>query len=365
MAGTEPNPEPDGKDKMTAMLRDKLEAAKPDFTVVAMPDFYLDYLVSFPGKFEEMTASLTGVAARGGGNILGWKHVVGRGGNTSNLVAQLAVLGVKTRPIIETDIVGHAILSKSLDGVDLSHVKTSGSLASTMSLETEYSGQRANVMVSNPGSHHNFGPEKLSPDDKKVIREANFVCVLNWAQNQRGTDLAEEVFKMAKEGGAVTFFDPGDPTPRVRDIPDLNQRVLTRGLTDVLSVNQNELLQLAASVREEEAETGEDPLFEAASVFSMLTTRVDLHTPQFSATFIDGQRVRVPCLQFQPAKVTGAGDMWNAGDIFADGIGLNHKERLMFANATAAAYLKRPELEPSTLKEILRESDELEKFSGH
>jgi sugar/nucleoside kinase (ribokinase family) len=350
---------------MTAMLRDKLGGAKPDFTVVAMPDFYLDYLVSFPGKFEEMTASLTGVAARGGGNILGWKHVVGRGGNTSNLVAQLAVLGVKTWPIIETDSVGHAILSKSLAGVDLSHVKTSGSLASTMSLETEYSGRRANVMVSNPGSHSNFGPEKLSPDDKKVIREASFVCVLNWGQNQRGTDLAEEVFKMAKEGGAVTFFDPGDPTPRAQDIPELNRRVLTRGLTDVLSVNRNELLQLAASVREEDAEIGENPLFEAASVFSMLAIRVDLHTPQFSATFINGQRERVPCPQFQPAKVTGAGDMWNGADIFAQGMGLEHRERLTFANATAAAYLKRSDLDPPTLKEILREAEELEKVSGH
>ncbi len=348
---------------MGAMFRDKLEGAKPDFTVVAMPDFYLDYLLSHSGKFEEMTSTLSIVAARGGGNILGWKHLVGRGGNSSNLVAQLATLGVKTIPIIETDALGRAILAQSLPGVDLSHVKTTGALSSTMSLETEHSGRRANIMLSNPGSHSSFGPEKLTGADKKAIREANFVCVLNWGQNKKGTDLAEEVFKIAKEGGGVTFFDPGDPTPRAKDIPQLTERVLTSGLVDVLSVNENELLQLASAVRDHETEMGENPLFEAASVFSMLAVRVDLHTPQFSATFIDGQWEKVPCLQFQPAKVTGAGDMWNGADIFAQGMGLEHRERLTFANAAAAAYLRRPDLEPPSLKEILREAEELEKVS--
>ncbi len=345
------------------MLKRKLEGAKPDFTVVAMPDFYLDYLLSHPGTIEEMTSALTGVAARGGGNILGWKHQVGRGGNSSNLVAQLATLGVRTIPIIETDPLGRAILAHSLPTVDLSHVKTTGALSSTLSLETEYSGRRANIMLSNPGSHSSFGPEKLSDADKKAIQEAQFVCVLNWSQNQKGTDLAEEVFKIAKEGGGVTFFDPGDPTPRARDISELNERVLTRGLVDVLSVNENELLQLALPLREGEAE-GENPLFEAAGVFSMLAVRVDLHTPRFSASFIDGQRERVSCVQFQPAKVTGGGDMWNAGDIFAQGTGLDHRERLSFANATAAAYLRRLDLEPPALKEILREVEGLEKVSA-
>jgi hypothetical protein len=46
-------------------------------------------------------------------------------------------------------------------------------------------------------------------------------------------------------------------------------------------------------------------------------------------------------------------------------MGLEHRERLTFANATAAAYLRRPDLEPPTLKEILRESEELEKLSVH
>jgi len=93
----------------------------------------------------------------------------------------------------------------------------------------------------------------------------------------------------------------------------------------------------------------------------MLGSRVDLHTPNFSATFIDGQRERFPCLKIEPRKVTGAGDAWNAGDVYAQGIGLSHKERLLFANATAAAYVSKPGLEPATLDEVLVMVDRLEK----
>lgn len=347
------------------MIREKLAGESPSFRVVAMPDFYLDYLVSYPGELEELTNDLAKVAGRGGGNIVGWKHMVGRGGNACNLVAQLAKLGVEVVPIVETDEFGLSILEKSLRGVDLSHVRTTGTLSSTVSFETSHSGRRVNIMASNPGSHSVFGSDKLTDEDKDLIREANFVCVLNWGQNSKGTDLAEAVFKLARESGAMTFFDPADPTPRAAEIQGLNERVLTSGLVDILSVNENELLRLASGVRDESTQVGEAPLFEAASVFSMLAVRVDLHTPEFSATFVDGQRVRVPCLKFEPAKVTGAGDVWNAGDIYAQGMGLEHKERLIFANAASASYLRRQSLEPASLEEVLREVEELERFSEH
>src|SRR6266705_4994834 len=177
---------------MVPLLRDKLARALPRFRVVTMPDFYLDYLARYPGKLEDMTASLESVARRGGGNLLGLKHVVGRGGNSPNLAAQLSNLGIEVVPIIETDEIGRAILEGSLRNVDLSHVKTTGTMSSTLSLEMDYLGRRVNIMMSNPASHATFGPEKLSHDDKELIRTADFVVILNWGQNQRGTDLAEE-----------------------------------------------------------------------------------------------------------------------------------------------------------------------------
>src|SRR5437899_11457586 len=141
-----------------------------------------------------------------------------------------------------------------------------------MAFETQQSCTRVNNMVSDPGSLSQFGPEKLRQDDKTLISEADFVCVLNWNQNQRGTDLAEKVFSIAKnEGKAVTFFDPGDPALRVGEIEGLNERVLTPGLVDVLSVNENELMHLAKGVAEDTSEIqgAEDPPLRSASVVSM------------------------------------------------------------------------------------------------
>ena len=351
-----------GRGDGTLELKEALADAKPRFKVVVMPDFFLDYILTYPGNLQDMTASFVEVAQRGGGNLLGWRHTLGRGGNASNVVAQLARFGCEVIPIIETDELGRIILEHFLKGVDLSHVRTTGTMSRTLCFETQHSGRRVNIMVSDPGSLSQFGPEKLTSDDQKIIAEADFVCVLNWNQNVKGTDLAEKVFTIAKTGGkATTFFDPGDPATRKGEIAGLNERVLTKGLVDVLSVNENELLHLAEGVAEDtsEIEGAEDPLFGAASVFSMLMPRVDLHTPEFSATFVDGQRLRVPCAKIKPSKVTGAGDVWNAADVFAQGVGLGHKERLIFANATGAAYLERQGLEPPAMKEVVEKIDDV------
>ena len=347
---------------MVRSLRDKLaRSIHPNFRVVTMPDFYLDYILSYPGNLEDLTASLETVARRGGGNIVGWKHLVGRGGNSPNLAAQLTALEVEVVPIIETNELGYNIIAQSLKGVDLSHVKRTGTMSSTLSLEADYSGRRVNMMMSNPASHAKFGPEKLSHDDKSVIRDSDFVVVLNWGQNQRGTDLAEVVFKTAREGDAITFFDPGDPSSNQNGIQELNNRVLVTGLVDVLSVNENELLQIGEALQREGGGSIESGLFETAGAISMLGCRVDLHTPEFSASFEDGRSEKVPCLAIKPAKVTGAGDVWNAASIFAEGMSLNNSERLLFANAAAAAYLTREDLNPPGLAEILEFSGKLER----
>src|SRR5713226_1195619 len=143
-------------------LKETLAHAKPQFKVVVMPDFYLDYILTYPGKLEDLTASFLEVAQRGGGNLLGWGHTVGRGGNASNVVAQLSRLGCEVIPIIETDQLGRKVLDHFLKDVDLSHVKTTGSLSRTLSVETEHAGRRVNIMISDPGSMSEFGPEKLT-----------------------------------------------------------------------------------------------------------------------------------------------------------------------------------------------------------
>src|SRR5438093_13594340 len=105
------------------------------------------------------------------------------------------------------------------------------------------------------------------------MSRAYFVCVLNGNQNKKGTELAEKVFSIAKnEGKAVTFFDPGDPALRVGEIEGLNERVITQGLVDVLSVNENELVHLSRGVAEDtsDMEGDADTLCGSACLLRML-----------------------------------------------------------------------------------------------
>ena len=151
-------------------LREKL-AERPTFKVVAMPDFYLDYILAYPGKLDDMAKAMVGVAERGGGNILGWNHLVGRGGNASNFSAQLLKIGANVSPIIETDDFGKLALTHFLKGADLSHISSTGALSRTLAFEAEYSGRHVNIMASDPGSLSSFGPEKLSDLDKELCKE--------------------------------------------------------------------------------------------------------------------------------------------------------------------------------------------------
>src|SRR5437879_12264160 len=102
-----------------------------------MPEFYLDYVLAFPGKLDEMASAMVDVAGRGGGNLLGWKHLVGRGGNASNFSAQLANLEVNVVPIIETDEFGEMALGHFLKGVDLLDVIDMGTLSRPLAFEAQ------------------------------------------------------------------------------------------------------------------------------------------------------------------------------------------------------------------------------------
>src|SRR5207245_11164045 len=110
-------------------LRKKLVSSKPAFKATVMPDFFLDYIISFQGGLGEMTDRFEDVAKRGGGNLLGWKHTIGRGGKASNFAAQLGKLGAYTAPIIETDILGRTLLSNFDHYLHMAHTKTDGQVA--------------------------------------------------------------------------------------------------------------------------------------------------------------------------------------------------------------------------------------------
>jgi len=265
-------------------------------------------------------------------------------------------------PIINTSPLGLHLLKFYLDpfGVDLSHVKTRGTMAITTAFELTYQGEKVNVMMSDLGSLPDFSLDHLTSEDFQLLREADYVCMFHWASTRRsGTELAEGIFSHVKEGGkGKTYYDTSDPSPKKEDVPRLVRRVLLGNLIDIFSVNENEAVWYASQLGEEVKSLREtlklDELAkECARILAKnLSARVDLHTTTFTGSFTQKTEVIVPTFKVPVLRATGAGDAWNAGNVFGDALGLPDSCRLTFANAVAAYYILSPVGEHPTLPKL-------------
>ncbi len=339
-----------------------LRAKPKPFSVVVMPDFFLDRLVSLEWTVETLGDLLNSVVERKGGSIDGITQSELRGGNAVNTASALSMLGAHVVPIICTDRFGRQLIRHYLEkpNVDLSHVKIHKYASITTALELEKGSEKCNVMLRNVGSLAGFGPQNLSTSDFEAIDDADYVCVFNWAGTKRfGTELAEEVFQRAKlKGKGKTYYDTADPTPNERKIPELMERVLKNDSLDVLSVNENEATAYAQYL---ERTKGVKPSAlmnlakkSARVLASKLHARIDLHTTKFSATFTKRGSTSVRALNVRTLRVTGAGDAWNAGNILGDASKLSDECRLALANAVAAYYISNRDGKHPTRKQLLK-----------
>lgn len=349
--------------RFAAELLDHLKHVKPkEFKVVVLPDFFLDRLITYNGDTKEFVKAVEEVARRRGGSIHGIEQMELRGGNAANTAAALAKLGANVCPIINTSQLGLHLLKFYLEplGVDLSHVKTRGDMALTTAFELLHRDERVNVMMSTLGSLPDFGLKSLTKEDFEVLRQADYVCVFHWACTRRfGTELAEEVFRYVKEKGkGKTYYDTADPTPNSKAIPNLMSRVLLGKHVDVLSVNENEAFQYASQVGENvnllrQKSKPDELAIECARVLAKhLSARIDLHTATIAGSFTRKTEVIVPAFKVQALRSTGAGDAWNAGNLFGDSLNLPDDCRLTLANAVAAYYISNAVAEHPTLPQI-------------
>jgi sugar/nucleoside kinase (ribokinase family) len=248
-------------------------------------------------------------------------------------------------------------------GVCLSHITTKGKSPITTALEFTQKGNRVNLMLRDTGSLPTFGPKNLTSEDYQLLAAADVVCVFNWAGTRRyGTDLAETVFNFVKtRGKGKTYYDTADPTPNNDKIPVLVKRVLSKDIVDILSLNENETIQYAANISPRQVSTlrkGQKKLEKlalpcAAILAEYLSTRIDLHTTAYSATVRKNRKPTiVPSFKVKVHRATGAGDAWNAGNMYADQQGFSDETRLAFANAVAAYYVSSPSAMHPTLKQL-------------
>jgi sugar/nucleoside kinase (ribokinase family) len=320
----------------------------PEYDVVMLPDFFVDHVLSLD-DVEQMCATVHSIATQVGGNIPGIHQRIHQGGNAANTSLGLARLGMTTHLICQTDSFGLSLLQYFLgrNHVDLSGVKSDGDLALTTALE--FQKQRANIMLGDPGSVARFSFERLTEQDHELITSADLVGVTNWNLNRFGTDLACSVLKLAHTHNVRTFFDSGDPSPRKDDIPELIEKVLMNPHLDIFGLNENELRYYTGKPN-----TTQSEIINAGESFKKkIPGRIDLHTSSFSSSFHENTTI-VETIQLSKIyRLTGAGDAWNAANIFADLLGFADDERLLFANIVAGQYISSAEGIHPTLSTVI------------
>jgi len=236
--------------------------------------------------------------------------------------------------------------------------KVNGEIAITSSLEFIFKGRLVNVMLNDPGSVSNFGFNELDQKDKELIKSSDFVCVFNWAQNLKGTNLIKKVFTLLKKDGkGKSYLDTGDPSYKKNKIKDLINEVMKKPIVDVLSINENEALQYASffdkKILKHKLKLEEKAFLGAKILHEELSLRIDLHTSKYSASFMNGESYIVPSFKVKPLRVTGAGDVWNAANIYGEALKLKPEERLLIANALACSYISSLTVKTISLKNLI------------
>ncbi|MBS7645423.1 carbohydrate kinase family protein [Candidatus Bathyarchaeota archaeon] len=349
------------KEKQSLIRKLSNVRIKPDVTV--LQGFFLDHFVTYlgdGGSLDSYISRLRELAELGGGNIPESRQQILRGGKGFNTSSALASLGARVHYLGRTDELGlHLMKFFARDkDIDFTHVKTDGELAMTVALELKHMGRSFNAMLNHPGSVADFCFEDLESSDLDLIRETDYLIVTEWTMNLRGTDLAEKIFSYAERFPCRKFFDPGDPSWRKQDINDLVERVLLPAKFQVLSVNESEAIWYASYFDHRYLDRmRSEPLeklgFECAKrLRDELKLRIDLHTPTFTASIEGAKEFLTPTFEVEVRRVTGAGDAWQAGNVYGELIGLTPEERLLLANATAAYYISHPRGDHGNLNEL-------------
>jgi len=296
--------------------------------VVCTPSFYLDHFVQVD-DLSTFCGQLRTKYEAGGGNIPGFVQNVHSGGGAVNTAIALSRLGLSSHFIGRTSEFGHHVLQffAQKSGMDVSHAKTDGRLGQTLAIEI---GERKiNVMLNDVGSNYDFTFDSLRDADLELIESSQLVAVYDWGTNVvGGTDLAVKTFEYAKQYNVKTYFDSADPSSRAYELPELFESVLVNKNLDILSMNQNELGQHA----------GEASIERAIAFKRRVASRIDYHTPSFAASINDNVTF-FPAFDVALHRSTGAGDAWNAGNIFGELLGLTPAFRLCLANAVAGYYV--------------------------
>jgi ribokinase len=333
---------------------DKLKQLSIISSIVVMPDFFVDRIIRLESK-ENLFDMLTEKAKVGGGSVRGIPTTDIKGGNAVNVAYCLAKLGAKVSLFTIADELGTTMIRQAFSqfGDKVSLRIANGRNGLTTSFEFPYDDTHVNVMVSDIGDNANFGSERISSEaDKTILKNADGVMVVNWASNLRGTDLAEFSFKNSPS--AFHFLATADIETRKHDFRD--SLVKLAGLTDCLSINENECNSLADALGFGRLLGPSYSANEVKVVAKRIAERVgistDLHTKIGSAWSNGKETAFAHTIKVEAKRLTGAGDTWDAAAIIGYLVGLHPQERLLFANCCASLYVRDPNGEPPSMNKV-------------
>lgn len=322
------------------------------FSVSVLPDFFADRILYVP-SIKKLLRAIEQKAGSGGGSLRGYQQREIKGGNAANLAFALARLGLATNLFIIGDKIATGLMADHPRNCNVRVIE--GKPGYTLAVEFPYRGKRVNVMVSDVGDLADFSGDSLSKADLKAIADSDCIALVNWSSNSKGNDLAQMAFSLHKRHDRLNFLDPADLSDTETRIRGLIERVAGRGLLDVLSINENESRILSSSLstsrlpRDYNAEAVRRI---AKSLNDIIGVNIDIHTPIGSASAINGETFWSDVVGKVDGIVTGAGDVWDAGDIAGYLVGIEPEGRLNLANSCAYLYLASKDARPPTLREV-------------
>lgn len=322
-----------------------------DLMVSVLPDFYFDRIVRAP-SFRNLIRQVELKAASGGGNLRGLFQTEVKGGNAANLAYALSSLSARTNLYVVGNSLTRAVLSKPPEGCKVRVIE--GRPSYTMALEFRFKRKPVNVMFSDVGDISNFDGKGLTRHDTMTMRKSDCVALVNWSSNAKGNELARRVFGLSGRKDRLNFIDLADVTGAESRVRALAKNVLDQGLVDVISLNENEARIMARTFsvgRLRRSYDRRDVIKVSNLLHDSLHAVVDVHTPIGSTSSTDQGDVWIDSFGKVSGFLTGAGDVWDAGDIIGHLLGFKAEDRLCFANACAHLYLTSKNARVPTLRE--------------
>ena len=311
------------------------------FDAAVMHDYYVDRLLHLD-SFEGLAVAVAAKKAVGGGGIHGTSQEDVRGGNAVNLAHALARLGMRTLLLTHSDAPHEPLLRGAFEGLDAEVRVKPRPAALTVAFE-----EKVNVMLGDEKGASDFGPGLLDESDWEALRNSRVVCSVNWAANRQGTRLLTALRRRLGREKTI-FLDPADFRDNLHGFEEVLRLVAEERVVDWLSMNEPEAAA-AARLLGLKARPPEEVCLGVARSLGVV---FDLHGTTMSLSS-EGTRVtRAATHRVKARRLTGAGDVWDAGAICGRLMGLDEAKRLRFANAAARLYLQSRDHLPPTLEQV-------------